>query len=167
MFLNLSQGSFIYGLDIKDDYNIFTGFVNSVSVPRSRYTNNIYNISTDTIVDVIATVNGDKKEFKQIPSNTSIADFGNETFILADSKEALTNYLESLLQSSKNIVNSVDKHKMLIDKYNKALSSLHPNAYNQDDKVVQELKEEVGNLKTQLKEAIELLKSKDTKLKIQ
>ncbi len=163
MFLNLGQGSFIYGLDIKDDYKLFTGFVNSVSVPRSRYGNNLYHITTDTIVDVIATVNGDKKEFKQIPSNTSIADFGDDSFILADSKEALNNYIESLLQSSKKIVDSVDKHKTLIEKYNKVLDDLYPNNNKQDDKVVQELKEEVGNLKSQLKEAIELLKSKDIK----
>jgi len=163
MFLNLGQGSFIYGLDIKDDYKLFTGFVNSVSVPRSRYGNNLYPITTDTIIDVIATVNGDKKEFKQIPSNTSIADFGDDSFILADSKEALNNYIESLLQSSKKIVDSVDKHKTLIEKYNRVLDDLYPNNSRQDDKVVQELKEEVGNLKSQLKEAIELLKSKDIK----
>ena len=163
MFLNLGQGSFVYGLDIKDDYKLFTGFVNSVSVPRSRYGNKLYPVTTDTVVDIIATVNGDKKEYKQITSNTSIADFGDDSFILADSKEALNNYIESLLQSSKKIVDSVDKHKILIEKYNKVLDSLYPNNSKQDDKVVQELKEEVGNLKSQLKEAIELLKSKDIK----
>ena len=65
MFLNLGQGSFIYGLDIKDDYKLFTGFVNSVSAPRSRYANNPYPITTDTVVDIILTVHGNKKEFKQ------------------------------------------------------------------------------------------------------
>ena len=104
-----------------------------------------------------------KKEFKQIPSNTSIADFGDDSFILADSKEALNNYIELLLQSSKNIVDSVNKHKTLIEKYNKVLESLYPNNHKQDDKMVQELKEEVGNLKSQLQQAIELLKSKDIK----
>ena len=145
MFLNLGQGSFIYGLDIKDDYKLFTGFVNSVSAPRSRYANNPYPITTDTVVDIILTVNGNKKEFKQIPSNTSIADFGDDSFILADSKEALNNYIESLLQSSKNIVDSA------------AIGTFFSEGKGQ------ELKEEVGNLKSQLQQAIELLKSKDIK----
>ena len=68
----------------------------------------------ETVMDIVATVDGERKEFKQVPSNNAIADFGPDAFVLADNKDSLVNYVSSMLQTSRNIVNSVDKHKALI-----------------------------------------------------
>lgn len=165
MFSNLTQGSILYGLETKGDIKLFTAPINSVSLPRPRFVNNTFGQIPETVVDIVATVNGERREFKQVPGNTAIANFGSDAFILADSRESLNGYINSMLQNSRNIVNSVDKHKTLISQYESVLGELNPVIYQSksDDASVKELRDEVGSLKTQLAEAIALLKSGNVK----
>ena len=120
MFSNLTQGSILYGLETKDELKVFTAPITNVSLPRPLLTQNTFGQVPVTVVDIVATVNGEKREFKQVPGNTTIANFGQDAFILADSKESLNSYIESMLQNSRNIVASVDKHKALINQYEAA-----------------------------------------------
>lgn len=153
MFSNLSQGSILYGLETKDTLKVFTAPITSVSLPRPLLTQNTFGQLPQTVVDIVATVNGEKREFKQVPGNTSIANFGQDAFILADSKESLNSYIESMLQNSRNIVASVDKHKALISQYENAYKELNPNIIvNTDDSAVKALREEVNELKGMIKE---------------
>ena len=92
-----------------------------------------------------------------IPSNNAIADFGPDTFVLADNKDSLVNYVNSMLQTSRNIVNSVELHKKRISQYETILSELNPNSTN--GVAVKELREQVTSLQEQLAEALALLKS--------
>lgn len=153
MFSNLSQGSILYGLETKDTLKVFTAPITSVSLPRPLLTQNTFGQLPQTVVDIVATVNGEKREFKQVPGNTSIANFGQDAFILADSKESLNSYIESMLQNSRNIVASVEKHKALISQYENAYKELNPNIIvNTDDSAVKALREEVNELKGMIKE---------------
>lgn len=162
MFSNLTQGSILYGLETKDNLKVFTAPINSVSLPRPTYLQNTFGQSPNMVVDITATVNGEKREFKQVPGNTTIANFGQDAFILADSKESLNAYIESMLQNSKNIVESVEKHKTLITQYEAAYKQLNPSfTVNGDDSAVKALREEVGELKDQIKELIALRKSEN------
>jgi len=156
MFSNLSKGSVLYGLDTKDGVKLFTASVESVSIPRARSIQNTFGIMPEMVVDIVATVGGERKEFKQVPSNNAIADFGPNAFVLSDSKDSLVNYVNSMLQTSVNIVNSVEKHKLLISEYNKVLKGLNPGSV--DEGAVKELREQVGSLQAQLAEALTLLK---------
>lgn len=160
MFSNLTNGSIIYGLETKDGIKPFTAPIISVSLPRPRFVNNTFGQLPETVVDIIATVNGEKREFKQVPGNTAIANFGSDAFILADSKESMNAYIESMLQNSKNIVASVDKHKALISQYQNAYSQLNPTiSSTTNEETVKNLNAEVGELKNQVNELIALLKS--------
>ena len=159
MFSNLSRGSIIYGLDTKGTVKLFTASVDSVSLPRPKYTQNTFGQLPEMVIDIVATINGERREFKQVPSNDAIADFGPDTFVLSDSKDSLMNYVNSMLQNSKTIVNSVDKHKTLITQYEQVLKDLNPNAVN--DSAVKELREQVTNMQSQMGELISLLKSKN------
>lgn len=163
MFSNLSKGNVLYGLDRRDTIKWFTATIEKVSPSVPRITQNTFGQMPEMTVDIVTTINGDRKEFKQVPSNNAIADFGPDSVILADNKDSLFNYVKSLLQTSENIVNSADKHKQLIPQYREVLSELNPGSSN--DATVKELKEEVGSLKAQLAEAITLLKSVNTKTK--
>lgn len=162
MFSNLAQGSILYGLETKDELKVFTAPITNVSLPRPLLTNNTFGQLPPTVIDITATVNGEKREFKQVPGNTSIANFGSDAFILADSKESLNSYIESMLQNSKSIVNSVEKHKALITQYEEAYKQLNPNVQiGSDSTEVKALREEVGELKGQVRELIAVIKGEN------
>lgn len=157
MFSNLSKGSILYGLDTKGGVKMFTATVDSVSMPRPKYVQNTFGQMPEMVVDVVVTINGERREFKQVPSNNAIADFGPDTFVLSDSKDSLMNYVSSMLQSSRNIVNSVDKHKSLIAQYEQVLGELNPASANES--AVKELREQVQDMQGQMGEILSLLKS--------
>ena len=159
MFSNLSKGSVLYGLDTKGEVKLFTATVDTVSMPRPKYMQNTFGQMPETVVDIVATINGERREFKQVPSNNAIADFGPDTFVLSDTKDSLMNYVASMLQNSKNIVNSVEKHKSLITQYEKVLGELNPNVAN--DNAVKELRGQVENMQSQMQEMLSLLKERN------
>ena len=157
MFSNLSKGSILYGLDTKGGVKMFTATVDSVSMPRPKYVQNTFGQMPEMVVDVVVTINGERREFKQVPSNNAIADFGPDTCVLSDSKDSLMNYVSSMLQSSRNIVNSVDKHKSLIAQYEQVLGELNPASANES--AVKELREQVQDMQGQMGEILSLLKA--------
>ena len=150
MFLNLSQNSIIYVLDSKNN-KLSTGTVTYVSIPIAR--NAVFGQNMDTVVDITAIVDGEKREFKQVPSFNTTANFGPDSFVLADSKESMNSYISTALQNSRNIVNSVDRHKELIKNYEELLQVLDPatRAVKEKDKVIQDLKDQMAELKEMLK----------------
>ena len=162
MFSNLSKGSVLYGLEIKDGMKFFTAPIESVSLPYPKYrNNNTFGQIPETVMDIVCTVNGERRTFQQVPSNSAIADFGNDTFVLADGKDSLNGYVNSMLQNSRNIVNSVEKHKSLISQYESVLASLNPGQAN--DNAVKELNTKVNSLESQIAEMLSLLKSGNPK----
>jgi hypothetical protein len=147
MFTNLSQNSILYILETKDKPKLVNGTVVNVSLPRPQFAT--FGQSMDSVVDIIATVDGERREFKKVPCNTSIANFGADAFILADSKEAMTAHVTAALQTSKNIVNGYDKHNALIPVYESILEELNPvlKADKEKDRAIQDLREQVSELK--------------------
>lgn len=156
MFSNLSKGSVLYGLETKGEIKLFTAPIESVSLPYPKQRSNIFGQMPEMVVDIVVTINGERREFKQVPSNNAIADFGPDTFVLSDSKDSLMNYVSSMLQSSRNIVNSVDKHKSLIAQYEQVLGELNPASANES--AVKELREQVQDMQGQMGEILSLLK---------
>jgi len=158
MFSNLSKGSVLYGLDTKGEVRMFTATIESVSLPRPKYMQNTFGQLPEMVLDIVANVNGERKEYKEVPTNNVIADFGPDTFVLSDSRDSLTNYVRSQLQKSKDVVNSADKHKALIPQYEHVLGELDPASAN--DSAVKELKGQVESMQSQMNEVLSLLKQK-------
>jgi hypothetical protein len=75
------------------------------------------------VVDMTVRVGDEKKEFC-VPSNLSIHTYGDYT--LSENKEGMISEVDGLLQTSKDIINSVDKHKESIAAYEKILGELNP-----------------------------------------
>lgn len=150
MFSNLSQNSILYILETKDKPRVISGTINNITLPRPQYAT--FGQNMETVVDIIATVDGEKREFKRVPSNTSIANFGPDAFVLADSKDAINSYISATLQSSKNIINSMDKHKKIVVEYQELLEELNPSlkADKEKDKAIQTLQDQVQELKQML-----------------
>ena len=114
MFSNLSQNSIMYLLDLHSSPKVLSGPVERVSVPRPKY--NTFNPNMEMVVDIIATINGERREFKGVPNGT-IANFGDDAFVLAESRDALNAYINAMLQNSRTIVNSIEKHQKLVVDY--------------------------------------------------
>lgn len=158
MFSNLSKGSVLYGLDTKGEIRMFTATVDSISIPRPKYMQNTFGQLPEMVLDIVANVNGERKEYKEVPTNNVIADFGPDTFVLSDSRDSLMNYVRSQLQRSKDIVNSADKHKSLIPQYEHVLGELDPASAN--DNAVKELRGQVESMQSQMNEMLSLLKQR-------
>lgn len=149
MFSNLSQNSILYVLDINGSPKVLSGPIEKISMPRPKY--NSFNPNMEMVVDITATVNGERREFKGVP-NGSIADFGNDSFVLAESRDALNSYINAMLQNSRGILNSVEKHEKLISNYEEALQELNPSlkADREKDRAIQTLQDQVSELKQML-----------------
>lgn len=162
MFSSLSKGNVLYGLDRRDKIKVFTGTVEKITPVYGNVQNNMFGQIPELRLDIVAIVNGEQKEFKQVPSNSAIADFGDKMFIIADNKESLYNGIKELLKVSENIVETTPYHKSLIPQYKDAMNELMPGSATTSDEV-KALKDEVGSLKVQLAEAISLLKNGNNK----
>lgn len=161
MFSNLSQNSILYILDLKNNPKILSGPVERVSVPRPKY--NTFNPNLEMVVDITATINGERREFKGVP-NSSIANFGEDAFILAESKDVLNSYINSMLQNSRTIVNNVDKHKKLITDYEEAIQELNPDikANKEKDRAIQTLQDQVESLQQSMKQMLSMMTKNET-----
>ena len=157
MFSNLTQNSILYVLDLNNNPKVLSGPIESVSLPRPKY--NTFNPNMEMIVDIVANIAGERREFKGVP-NTSIANFGDSAFILADSKDALSSYITSMMQNSKTILGSMKKHEKLVSDYEEALTELNPSAG--DSKAVSELKEQVDSLKDTIKVLLDKLNKENS-----
>ena len=136
-------------MDIEGSPKILSGPVERVTIPSPKYTS--FTPNMEMVVDIVATINGERREFKGVPNN-SIAEYGNNTFVLAENKEALNSYVNAMLQNSRSIINSVEKHQKLVNSYEEALQELNPNlkADKEKDKAIQSLQDQVSELKQML-----------------
>ena len=102
MFSALRQGSSFFILDKTNVPKLKIGSVVSVSQPMPKY-NNTYvpgHNYTETVVDVVVKVNEEELKFEKLPSNLSIANFGQSGIVVSESKEAMNGEVESMLRNS-------------------------------------------------------------------
>ena len=106
-------------------------------------------------VTIVTNMAGEHREFQKVPANNNIADFGDDAVLLADSKESLNAYIDSIIQNRQKIIDSYEPSKKDVQRYSKLKKQLNP-SYAAND-------EEIASLKRQLEEAIALLKEKTDK----
>lgn len=159
MFQTLRKGATIYILDKTSKPEVKIGYVENVTLPRPMYPTYNPAVSLGTnmqrVVDITVRVDEDKREFC-VPSDLSIHTYGDYT--LSESKEAMISEVDSLLQNSKDIVDSVDKHKENISAYQNILKELNPvYAKEQErDDAIDSLTQQVNGIHSAL-ERLELL----------
>lgn len=160
MFANLIKGSILHGIDKKDgELKWFTGSVERVSPSIHNQYANTYGQLAGLNVDIVATIDGKQKEYQGVHGGDSIADFGKDTFIIADNKDTLYNYIKSLLKNSEERVDedNIRYHKNMIPKYKGVLSELRPDVTSASE--VKELNSKVKSLESQIAEMLSLLKA--------
>lgn len=112
----------------------------------------------EMVIDIVAIIQGERREFKGVP-NSSIANFGEDAFVLAESKDALNSYVSSMLQNSRSIIESVDKHKKLVEQYEEAQQELNPDIKinMEKDKAIQNLQEQVETLQKGMQQMLAMM----------
>lgn len=154
MFSNLSKGNVLYGIDRADNsMRFFTATIEDVKPVFPMKVGQM----PGSVVDITALKDGETLSFKQIPSSNAVADYGSNGFLLADSKDSLINYINAKLQASRNIVNSYEENKKLIEKYESVLADISPNV---NSKEINELRQQMSNMQSQFSELMSLLKEK-------
>lgn len=161
MFSNLSKGNVLYGLDRTDGVKQFTATVENVIPTTGSLTPNMFGQMPEVRLNIVCNINGVQKTFQQVPSNNAIADFGDNSFVIADNKDSLFNYTKTLRQKSKAIVDSAPYHESLLPQFDDVLNELMPGSANNDE--VKALRTKVDSLTSQLAEAISLLKQGNQK----
>ena len=156
MFSTLRQNSQIYILDKKGSPILKKGVIESVSSQRSR-TGSFYGQPMDMVVDITVNVEGSTEEFKNIPASLSIANDGN--MVISESREAMSTEVDSILSISKQILESVDYHKEVIDKCEQILKDLNPQFAKdklQEEKI-NSLEERIGGVEDTLGDIKDML----------
>ena len=167
MFSNLGKGSILHGIDKSGkDWHWFSGTIErvtpSIDNPYSQYQISFGQLPAVNL-DVVAIIDGKQREFRGIHSNDTIADFGPNTAILADSESALFSHVNSLLKESEESVSEefIAMHNARIPQCRRVLSEMRPGSAGSSE--VKELKEQVSSLQSQLSEALSLLKGETIK----
>lgn len=156
-FQNLRNNNQIYILHKDDIPTLEIGKVTSVSLPVPKYGNNsMYN---DLVLDITVDVDGKQFNFQKIPSNSEIADFGNN-IVLATNKEAMNSELLSMKQRSLDIINSVDHHQNVLSGCDEILKTLNPEIAEKQkqEQESRQLREEINSLKEMFQEFLKQMK---------
>lgn len=155
MFSALRQGATLYILDKSKDPIIKLGIVENVSVPRPMYKtfNPAVSFGTNmqTVVDIQAKVGDEKISFEGVPASLSIHSNGDTT--ISENREAMISEVDSLLQSSKNILESIDKHKANVAACENILKELNP-VYAREserDEAIDTLSTQVAGMQSEFK----------------
>ena len=162
MFSNLRTNSQIYVLHRDAEPYIEIGQVVSVSQPRPRYQTSNFMSPQETVVDVVISVNGNNITLQSLPANLAVADQGtlNGSLFITTSRDAMNVEVNSMRQKSLDIINSVDRHKKIIQDCEVLLQRLNPEFAEQKQQ-----KQEIDMLKTQVSEMMNGMKELMAQLK--
>lgn len=149
MFSALHQGSSLYILEDKKRVKI--GQVIGITLPTNTF------LGT---VDITVKVGDDTMEFKNVPSSQSVTTYNN--VIIAETKELLSNEVESILQNSRAILDSIDYHQEVIASCENALKELNPRFAQEKarDEDINNLKNKIGGIETKMDQILTMLSKK-------
>ena len=150
MFQSVRPNSQIFILHRGDTPSIEIGSVTNQPMPRPKYQlPTAFGQPQEMVVDIVVKVNDRTVNYNNLPAQLDIADSSSngESIVISDSKEAMNAEILNLKQKSTDIINSVDFHKELLDKYEDILAQLNPEFAER-----QEQRQELDTLRSQMAE---------------
>lgn len=122
MFGSLQQGSLIYILDKTDGVKLKTGEI--------MYTGNVKpmlsNIPNQTCIDIRVNIDGTTIDYNSIPSSNSIVSYSNGSIILSETKQGLQSEVESIIHTSQQALDNIERYKKNIEQCETILIDLCP-----------------------------------------
>lgn len=144
MFSALRQGSTVYILEKGEKPILKIGQVVSATSPTN------YNYLNAGTVDINVKYKDESLEFKQLPTQLNIATYGNT--IVSESREQLSQEVENMIRESKQIIDSIPHHEVVITEGEEILKQLNPQFAKQKDQEdkINNLETKVGSMESKL-----------------
>lgn len=162
MFQSLRPNNQIFILH-KDKPLLEVGSIVSVSMPMPKYpVQPMFGQQQEMVVDIIAKVNNQDVTYQKIPATLDVADFGNNSIVLSDNREAMNSEILCLKQRSIDILNSVDYHKNIVEECDVILNGLNPDLAEK-----QAQKARIDTLESQISSLMEMNKQLMARLSIE
>ena len=176
MFSSSRQGGFIYVLSKGERPTVKIGQIESVSSPVPKYPT--YNPSVpyspqpEMLIDIKVRCGEEVLDFQKLPANGEM--FAYPNVIVSEKKETIISEVEAMMQTSKQIVESVSYHNSVIESCDSILKELNPQfakEKQQEDRInsleleVKSVKDGLGDIKSLLIEMNTSNKPKTTNSK--
>lgn len=102
-------------------------------------------------------------DFKNVPSSQSVTSYNNA--IITETKELMSNEVDNMLQSSKNVIDSVSYHENVIQSCEQILKSLNPRFAKEKerDEDIVNLKSKIGGIESKMDKILTLLEKENIK----
>jgi len=154
MFSALRQNNIVYILDKSNGLTLKIGKIISNSGA-----NTVYSPVPQTLINLTIEVEGETKEFNNIPAMESLVNYNNGNLIIVDNKELAISEVENMISTSKQILDNIDRYKQVIVDGEEVLKSLNPQFAKDKarDEDIASLKEKVGGMENKLDTIIGLL----------
>ena len=166
MFSNLRTNSQVYILHKDTTPYIEVGSVVNVTQPVPRFPVTNFMAPQELVVDVTVKINDNNITLQKLPANLDIADQGvaNGAIVITTSREAMNSEVDSLMQKSLSIINSVDYHKKIVQDCEILLQRLNPEfaEQKQQKQEIDILKSQMSELMAGMKEIMANFKAEDT-----
>ena len=154
MFSALRQGNIVYILDKTDGLTLKKGQVvsnSAVNIP--------YNLAANSLITLTIDIEGETKEFNNIPAMQSSVQYNNGSLMLIDNQELASTEVENIIKSSKEKLENTEYYEKLVETGEEVLKKLNPQFAKDKarDDEFNALKEKVGGMESKLDTIINLL----------
>lgn len=162
MFSGVRQNNSFYILEKENGLKLKIGQVVSVSNPQPVFGQPY---GSEQFVDIVVKVDGETMEFKKLPASQSIADSGKGGVVVSDNKEVMNNEVESMLQSSQQILTKREYHEKVVSDCREILKVLNPTLAKEQerDEDINKLKSKIGGLEDKMDQILTILSKDRTK----
>lgn len=154
MFSALRQGNIVYILDKTDGLTLKKGQIVSNSA-----SNIPYNLAANSLITLTIDIEGETKEFNNIPAMQSSINYNNGKLIIIDNRELASTEIENIVKSSREILDNREYYEKLVTDGEEALKLINPQFAKDKarDDEFNALKEKVGGMESKLDTIINLL----------
>lgn len=157
MFQSLTPNQKIYILHKSGSPSLETGIVQNVSPPKNDPVTSYGQMPTQS-VDITVLVNGQTFTYT-LPATGIIGTLrGNGSMEVSMSREAMSNAVSNLKQTSIDVINSVEYHQGVISKCDEIWRFLNPEAIEKEQQKteINDLKNQVSSLTTNMQQLMDM-----------
>ena len=122
MFSTLKQDSVIYILEKNDTPRLTVASVTRISSPYAKVPGTY--MQNDMLVDIEAFGGGTGYSFKKVPAAVNRYEEGGA--FITDSRDTMQAEVEAMLANSRNIIDSIEYHKRVVESCGEMLPTLDP-----------------------------------------